>query len=120
LLLTNSASCATRFSRDETTNATRKAKCEVATRGKGKTKKKKKKNVSSVGEWDSLVGRGGMRNTVHLILYTDKQHIRIRIGAIYLGKNTERSKESPFSFPEIFLFLFIEFFLFNNKYYSKF
>ncbi len=27
--------------------------------GKGKTKKKKKKNVSSVGEWDSLVGRGG-------------------------------------------------------------
>jgi hypothetical protein len=63
---------------------------------------------------------GGMRNTVHLILYTDKQNIRIRTGAIYLGKNTERSKESPFSFPEIFLFLFIEFVLFNNKYYSKF
>jgi hypothetical protein len=51
LLLTTSASCATRFSRDETTSATRKAKCEVATRGKGKTKKKmkKKKKVCSVG-----------------------------------------------------------------------
>jgi hypothetical protein len=60
LLLTNSASYATRFSRDETTNATRKAKCEVATRGKGKTKKKKKKkNVSSVGSGIRWWARGG-------------------------------------------------------------
>ncbi len=60
MLLTTYASCATRFLRDETTNATRKAKCEVATRVKGKTKKKKKKkNVCSVGSgirW--WVGRG--------------------------------------------------------------
>jgi len=72
LLLTNSASYATRFSRDETTNATRKAKCEVATRGKGKTKmkkKKKKKNVSSVGSgirwWAGVDEEYGTPNPVY-------------------------------------------------------
>ncbi len=47
-------------------------------------------------------GQGRMRNTVHLILYTDKQHIRIRIGAIYFGEITERPKESPFLFQRAF------------------
>ncbi len=55
------------------------------------------------------MGTGGMRNTVHLILYTDKQHIRIRIGAIYLGEITERSKEKA-----LFLFLKIIFFFLLN------
>jgi hypothetical protein len=54
-------------------------------------------------------GRRRMRNTVHLIIYTDKQHIRIRIGVIYLGEITERFKESPFLFQKIKIFVLLNF-----------
>jgi hypothetical protein len=85
--------------------------------GRGRRRRRRRRRTFVALGVGFDAGQGRMRNTVHLILYTDKQHIRIRIGAIYSGKITERSKESPFLFQKI---IFLSFYwVFNNKYYSK-